>query len=170
MDGHLWLIGMMGAGKSTVGQELAERMSRPFVDVDDEVTSQAGRSIAELWNDNGEHHFRALEAAAVERIADGPPAVIATGGGVVLDQSNVTTMRSSGRVVWLAGRVATLERRVGSGTGRPLLAAGDAADHLAALLDTRREHYGDAADVTIDTDDRTIEAIVDQIEAWWNGS
>jgi shikimate kinase len=168
MAGHLWLIGMMGAGKSTVGRLVAERCDARFTDSDDAVVAHAGWSIPELWERSGERAFRDMEAAAVERLAEASePLVIATGGGVVLRPENVSAMRRSGRVVWLAADPSTLAARVGDGADRPLLAGSPAARRLADLLAERADAYAAAADVVISTDDRDARDVADEVEAAW---
>ncbi len=166
----LWLIGMMGAGKSAVGRILAGRLGIPHADIDAEVAGRLGCSIGELWGQRGEAAFRDLEAAQVARLASRGPLVISTGGGVVLRPDNVTTMRASGVVVWLTASPTSLARRVGSGEGRPLLAAGDPATRLAEILEERRAHYAGAAHHTVDTEGRTAEEVADEVEAVWNES
>src|SRR4051812_8462078 len=79
--GHVWLVGMMGSGKSTVGKRLAARLDRPFVDLDERIETEAGRSIGDIFERDGEPAFRALESRVLARVADGPDAVVATGGG-----------------------------------------------------------------------------------------
>ena len=170
MGGHFWLIGMMGSGKTAVGSRLAVRLDRGFVDVDHHVADRMGCSIAQLWGEGGEAAFRDLETAAIDRIADGPAAVIATGGGAILNPVNVARMRATGHVVWLSASVETLEHRVGHGTGRPLLLDGDTGDRLAAILADRVPQYADAADLRVETDGLTANTVTDHIEAWWNES
>lgn len=167
---HLWLIGMMGAGKTRVGRAVAAAADVPFRDTDEEVTSRLGCSIGELWGARGEAAFRDMEAAAVRRLAAGPRAVIATGGGAVLDEGNVAAMRTSGLVVWLEASPATLVRRVGSGRGRPLLEASDPAARLEELLTERESHYRAAAHRRVRTDGRRPDDIAEEVLAWWTAS
>ncbi len=168
-DGHLWLIGMMGAGKTTVGRILARRMDRPFIDVDDVIVTVAGKTVAEIFATDGEMAFRRLERDAVTRIAAGPHAVVATGGGAVLEPANVETMRRTGTVILLDARPTTLAGRVGS-TGRPLLADGDTEELLAGILDARATRYATAAHGAVPTDELAPEAIADRIEERWTAS
>ncbi len=170
MDRHLWLIGMMGSGKSVVGPLVAYRLSGTFVDTDAVVVSNTGVAIDELWERDGEAAFRRLETAAVADVADGASAVVATGGGAVVDPVNVTAMAASGAVVWLRATPETLSRRVGDGSGRPLLSGNAPVERLRSILDERAAAYEAAADLIIDTDDLAAEDIAEEIEAWWNES
>lgn len=167
----LWLVGMMGAGKSAVGHGLARKHGLPFIDIDAEIADRTGSSIADLWTDQGEEAFRDLESAVVkliaERAAHGETAVVATGGGVVLAAANRELMQSHGVVVWLTASPAVLATRVGDGRGRPLLDGGDALATLESLLDARRHHYEAAADFVIDTDDHDVDEIINRVEAAW---
>src|SRR5689334_6272521 len=99
---HLALVGLMGAGKTTVGRRCATRLDRPFVDTDDVIATAAGQSIPEIFASGGEAHFRELERAAIADVCASPAAlVIACGGGAVLDPENRRALRASGVVVWL---------------------------------------------------------------------
>jgi shikimate kinase len=168
MTGHLWLIGMMGAGKSTVGRRVAALRGTRFVDTDDVVTHHAGCSVPELWERQGEHAFREMEAAAVaELAAEAEPLVIATGGGVVMRAENVAAMRDNGRVVWLAADPPALASRVGGATDRPLLAGVRAETRLAEILAAREEAYAAAAHVVISTDERDPAEVATEVEALW---
>jgi len=168
MAGLLWLVGMMGSGKSSVGRALAERLDRSFVDTDDVVTRQMGRSISELWGEHGEAAFRDLEAAAVAEVAKGRPRVVATGGGVVLAASNTATMRASGMVIWLKARPETLTARVALNPRRPLLLDGEPLEKLSEILEQRTSRYEAAAHAVVATDGLEIESVVDRIEELWN--
>ena len=170
MDRHLWLIGMMGSGKSVVGPLVAYRLGIAFVDTDAVVVNQAGVAIDELWERDGEAAFRAEEVAAVAEVAAGSAAVVATGGGVVVDPANVAVMAASGAVVWLRATVETLSRRVGYGNGRPLLAGAMPLEKLRSILVERAAAYEAAADLIIDTDDLSADETADLIEAWWKRS
>ncbi|NNK91931.1 MAG: shikimate kinase [Acidimicrobiia bacterium] len=170
MPDNLWLIGMMGAGKSVVGRLVAESMGAAFVDVDSEVTARTGCSIATLWGESGEEAFRDMEAAAVKRIAATRGQVIATGGGVVLRDDNVEEMRGSGLVVWLRARPEVLAGRIEPDGTRPLLADGDAGERLDEILAERRHRYERAASLTVDTDDLAPTEVADAVEAAWTAS
>jgi len=170
MERHLWLIGMMGSGKTSVGSRLGRRLGRPFVDVDEHIAERTGCSVGRLWGDRGEAAFRSLESSAIDRLADRTPAVFATGGGAILDPANVDRMRGTGQVVWLDASIDTLVARVGNGTNRPLLMEADATTRLEDISNDRRAVYEAAADFVIVTDGLTLDAVTSRIEAWWNES
>lgn len=160
------LVGMMGAGKSTVGRLLAERLGWRYADSDDEVERRSGRTVRELFEAGGEAAFRPLESDALaEALAADGPAVVSVAGGAVLDPQNRALLRRSGTVVWLRASPATLARRVGS-TGspdhRPLL-AGDRGGAIARLDAERRPVYEDVSDLVVDVDDLDAVAVADQI-------
>ncbi len=143
---------MMGAGKTTVGNALAQRRKWPFVDSDAQVEERAGRSVAEIWKADGEEGFRALESTALaEALALEWPAVIAAAGGTVLDPANRRRLRSHRPVVWLRAEPATLAARLGDGAGRPLLGA-DPPGAMKALAVEREPLYAEVADIVIDVD------------------
>lgn len=167
MDPHLWLVGMMGSGKTAVGERVARRIGAPFVDTDGEVASRTGCTVAQLWGERGEKAFRAMESAAVGRIATGPPVVVATGGGAVLDDQNREVMAATGRVVWLSASPTALAARVGDAAGRPLLEDGATAERMEELLTRRRPLYESVADLTVDTTSDDVDVVVTRIEAWW---
>ena len=119
---HLVLVGLMGAGKTTVGERCAQLLGRPFVDTDALVESLTGSTVAEIFECFGEARFRAEEHRAVEDACASPePLVISCGGGAVMDPENRARLRANGFVVWLAASPEVLAARVGSGDGRPLL-------------------------------------------------
>ncbi|UCG41119.1 MAG: shikimate kinase [Acidimicrobiia bacterium] len=164
----LWLVGLMGSGKSTIGPLAADLLGVAFVDTDALVETRTGQSISELF-EAGEQSFRDVEAAVIEDVSAGPAAVVATGGGAVLREANQQHMRASGVVVWLRATAETLAARVGQADGRPLL-AGAPAERLATLVDQRRADYAAAADVVIDTDGRGVEEVLEEVVAAWPAS
>ncbi len=160
---HLWLIGMMGSGKSTVGDLAAARRGCPFYDTDERVEAEAQMSIAEIFARFGEAEFRARERKAVAGIALQPAGIVATGGGVVLDPVNVATMRADGIVVLLSVDPDILVSRVVDGGERPLLSDG-AEGAIHAIARERDEFYRAAADMTIDASGTVLE-VIEQVEA-----
>jgi len=157
---HLVLVGLMGAGKSSVGRRCAELLGRPFVDTDELVVAMAGIPFDDLWAAEGESGFRARERAAVADATASPvPLVIACGGGAVLDPDNRRALRARGFVVWLAASPTVLASRLAGDDSRPLLAGGDRATTLTRLADSRAAAYEAAADATVATDGRTVDAV-----------
>jgi shikimate kinase len=150
--GKVFLVGMMGVGKTTAGRLLAELLGWDHVDSDDEVVRVAGRPFVELWDAGGEAGFRRLEAEVVADLAARPGhAVVALGGGAVLDPRTREAIKSAGLVVWLRADPDTLTKRVGDGGGRPLLRSGP-AQALRHLSETRAPVYEGVADLTFDVD------------------
>ena len=159
------LIGMMGAGKSTTGHLLSKRLGWPYLDSDDEIHRQTGRTVPEIWKQDGEAAFRAEESRVLaEATTSDGPVVIAVAGGAVLDPDNRARIRGAGLVVWLRADVAVLAARVGSGTGRPLLEGGPAAA-MQRLSEVRAPIYADLADLTLDVDRMSPPQVVDRILA-----
>jgi shikimate kinase len=160
------LIGMMGAGKTTVGEALSARLGWKHLDSDAQVQATTGRTIPEIFATDGEAAFRAEESKALaEAVAGEKPAVISVAGGAVLDTANRELLRRSGPVVWLRADPGTLATRVGSGAGRPLLDA-DPKGNLRRLYETRRPVYEALADLTIDVDDLDPGQVASRIIDW----
>ena len=163
MRNLVFLTGFMGTGKTAVGRALARRLDRRFIDLDQEIERAAGISVAEIFSRFGEADFRARERQALEAVSRVDDAVVATGGGVVIDPANRRMLRASGNVICLRADVPTILERVGGGDDRPLLAsAGDRAARVRALLAERAAAYGDA-DREVETSRRTIAEVVDDI-------
>jgi shikimate kinase len=157
------LIGMMGAGKSTTGHLLSKRLGWPYLDSDDEIQRQTGRSVPEIWKEDGEAAFRAQESRVLaEATTSDFPVVIAVAGGAVLDPENRARIRGAGLVVWLRCDVAVLAARVGAGAGRPLLEGGPAAA-MERLTEVRAPIYADLADLALDVDLMPPPQVVDEI-------
>ncbi len=165
MTERLLLVGMMGAGKSTAGKLAAERLGWPFVDVDAEVESATGMSVAELFSRSGEAAFRAEESAALERALERSPAVVSVGGGAVQDERNRRRMRHGATVVWLRARPETLAERVGDGRTRPLLHGDDPVARLAELAAARAPLYAEVADVVVDVDELHADEVATRVAA-----
>lgn len=163
MAERVLLVGMMGAGKTTVGSRLARRLGWRMLDSDAEVERRTGRSVADIFRDEGEASFRAEEAQVLARAVTSDTAVVVSvAGGAVLDGANRRRIREGGTVVWLRCRPDVLARRVGEGAGRPLLGC-DPRGTLARLDARRRPLYAEVADLVIDVDTLPVRDIVDRI-------
>lgn len=162
-DRHVVLVGMMGSGKSTVGSRLARRLDRPFVDSDDQVERRTGRTVRQIFEQEGEDAFRQHEAEALaEALAREEPAVIAAAGGTILDEKNRRRMREGGVVVWLRADPAMLADRAQRGDHRPLLA--DDPEGVIRRLDAERHDlYAEAAHHVVEVGTRTPDEVVDAV-------
>jgi shikimate kinase len=162
LDRPLILTGFMGAGKSSVGRLLAGKLGCPFIDLDAEIVAMAGRSINEIFAKDGEAAFRFLESACLEHALRRGLAVIATGGGAVIADSNRTLMRATGVVVNLTASFGRIVERLSGAADRPLYAGDDPARRAKALLEQREQFYNDA-DIRIDTDGKSVEDVAAEI-------
>jgi shikimate kinase len=166
----VWLIGMMGSGKSRVGRVLATRTEADFIDTDAEITRLSGSSITEIFEVAGEDRFRDLEEKVVAAVV-APWRVISTGGGVVVRSANIDVMRAAGTVIWLRAEPSTLAERVQDGHGRPLLGGDEPVDgKLIAIYEQRRPLYQRAAHHVVDTDGLAAESVAEIVEELWLGS
>lgn len=150
---HLVLIGLPGAGKTTVGRALARRLRRPFVDLDAEIEQVFEKSVSRIFAEDGEAAFRLAEAEVSARLATSmEPAVVAPGGGWVVNEAATAHLRGSARIIYLRVPPDEAVRRMGRGvTRRPLLASGDVVSALDALHERRREAYERLAHWTVET-------------------
>ncbi len=163
---NIVLVGFMGTGKSAVGELLAKRLKRPFVDLDRQIERQTGRSVPQIFAEQGEEAFRKLEAQAVQKITAESSQVIATGGGVLLNDSNVEALKRNGLVICLTARPEIISKRtLASLPSRPLLNGPNPKDRVEELLTLRAPFYA-KADKTIDTSDRSIREVVEEILEW----
>ena len=162
------LVGLMGAGKSSVGRRLAHALGLPFRDADDEVERAAGRSIAEIFDELGEAAFRDGERRVIARLLEEPPHVLATGGGAFMHPDTRKLVASKAVSVWLQADVEVLARRVARKNDRPLLHGRDPHEVLAALARDRHPVYA-LADLTVESVESphhiTVQAIIDALSA-----
>lgn len=160
MAGHIVLVGLPGAGKSSVAPRLAEALGCPVHDIDAEIVRRAGRPVQALFAERGEASFRDMEAVVTRELLSGPPSVIAAGGGWVLTEANWEAAESSALVVHLRVTPATALGRIGADpSGRPLLDGPEPERRLAELDAARRERYA-RADVVVDTELLDMEEVV----------
>ena len=163
----LTLIGYRGCGKSSVGPLLAESLGMGCVDSDERVEEVAGKSIQQIFSDDGEAEFRRLESQVIAELLLQPKTVLAAGGGAILSEDNRICMQYAGPVVWLQASVETLASRIGgdkaSATMRPSLTGRSILEEIAEVLETRRELYKKASTMTVDTDNKDPQQIADEI-------
>jgi shikimate kinase len=150
------LVGMMGAGKSSIGRRLAGRLGIPFIDADTEIESAAGMTISEIFGKHGEPYFRAGEARVIARLLDKGPQVMATGGGAVMDQNTRDLIHIKGISVWLKADVDVLIKRTKRRNDRPL------AEKIKDLLPLREPLYA-LSDIVVQSRDEPHDTIVDEI-------
>ena len=149
--GNVFLVGMMGAGKTTVGKALARRLGRTFVDCDKEIVDRTGVPIATIFEIEGEAGFRRRETAVLTELAGQRALVVATGGGAALSAENRRVMRESGTVVYLHAALDQLVERTRRDTARPLLAQGNRRATLATLLEDRDPLYREVAHLVVES-------------------
>ena len=159
----LVLVGAPGAGKTTVGQQVAEQLGVAFRDTDTDIESAAGKSVADIFITDREATFRELERGAVAAAVRDHHGVLALGGGAVLD-AQTRAVLADHRVVWLEVSLSEATKRVGLARERPVLALNPRAT-LARLLEERAPHYAEVADVRVSTDGRTVEEIAGEVAA-----
>ena len=150
------LIGMMGAGKSSIGRRLASRLGIPFIDADTEIESAAGMTIPEIFEKHGEPYFRAGEARVIARLLDNGPQVLATGGGSVMDPQTRALIGQKGISIWLKADIDVLLKRTKRRNDRPLV------EKLKDLLPVREPIYAQA-DIIIQSRDEPHDTIIDEI-------
>lgn len=157
------LIGMMGAGKSTVGRRLAARLNLPFFDADHEIETAAGMTVTDLFALHGEESFRRGEAQVIARLLSGAPMVVATGGGAVVTAETRDLIKEKAISVWLRADLDTIFKRASRRPTRPLLKTADPRATLARLMAEREAYYAQA-DLTVDSGvgphERTVDAVV----------
>lgn len=158
------LVGLMGCGKSSIGRRLAAHLHLPLIDLDDYIVEQAGRSIPEIFEQDGESAFRRMETHALRQVID-QQAVIATGGGIVMAEENRRLLMTHPPVIWLKASPEFLADRIAGDSNRPLIAAGDTLKKLQALAAMRDPLYEQCADFILPRGDMSkpeaLQAIID---------
>jgi shikimate kinase len=164
---NLYLIGYRCTGKSSVGRSLAERLSRSFVDTDALVVAKQRMSIKEIVNAHGWEGFRQMEHLIIKNICSSDGKIVATGGGIVLNDDNVILMKKSGKIIWLRARLESIKARMlqdkDSRAFRPALTLNDRISEIEETLDSREPLYQNAMDLFVDTDDHDIRTVTEII-------
>jgi shikimate kinase len=163
------LIGLMGAGKSSIGRRLADRLGLPFVDADHEIEVAAGKSIPEIFADHGEEYFREGERRVIARLLENGPQVLATGGGAFMNEETRRLIEARGVSVWLRAELPLLLRRVQKRSDRPLLKTGDPEHVMKELMAKRYPVYA-MADVTVESRDvqhtQMVNEVIKGLSCW----
>ena len=152
----------MGSGKTEVGKRLAERLGYTFIDTDLLIEKKTGKSISEIFSNEGEQSFRDTETLILEELSGINDCVISTGGGIVTREKNILQLKKTGFIIWLKASPETILKRVGSETHRPLLKVDNPREKIKKLMSQREQSYSEA-DLTIDTDGLEVEDIVNNI-------
>ena len=160
---NIVLIGFMGTGKSTIARELAKTRQMNIVEMDEEIVRRRGKSIADIFEEEGEEYFRYLETALLKELQTKENQVISCGGGAVLREENVRVMKKNGCVVLLTALPQTIYERVKNNTDRPILQGNMNMEYIASLMEKRREKYEKAADIVIATDGKNVSQICEEM-------
>lgn len=160
---NIYLIGFMGSGKSAIGRVLARMSYRRFMDTDALIVEREGKSIPQIFDEQGESYFRSVETAVLEGLTRERNRIVSCGGGVAMRKENVEAMRKGGHVVLLMATPETILKRVAHDENRPLLKGRKTIEGITELMDARMPFYSDAAEVVVHTDNRSMEDIAEEI-------
>ena len=157
---NIYLIGMMGSGKSTVGKTLSEKMHKPLIDLDSEIEKGTGKNISEIFDIDGEEQFRKMETKQLKQYSQ---SIVACGGGIVLKDENREFINENGVTILLTASMEELSHRLSDSGNRPLLADDNTEEALTKLWLERQLHYLNTADFTIETDGKNPEQLTEEI-------
>ena len=157
---NIYLIGMMGSGKSTLGKSLSEKIQKPFIDLDSEIEKATGKSITEIFDIDGEEQFRKMETKQLKQYSE---SIVACGGGIVLNNANRKFINENGITILLLASMGELAQRLSSSNNRPLLADNNMEEALTELWLERQVDYLDTANFTIETDGKYPEQLTEEI-------
>lgn len=163
MKENIFLIGFMGAGKSSVARALVEQLHCPLVEMDEQIVKEQGMSINEIFEKYGEDHFREIESQLILALGSRQASVISCGGGVVVRPENTEYMKKSGRIVYLQASPQTVYDRVKNSNDRPILKGHMNVEYIAQLMEKRRALYEAAAELTVVTDGKSTKEIAGEI-------
>lgn len=168
MKRHIYLIGFMGTGKSTISRRLKARLHVKDVEMDAQIAQENGMSINEIFERFGEQYFRDLETELLRKTAELTPRIVSCGGGVVLREENVRIMKKSGIIVLLTATPETVFSRVCHSSSRPILNGNMNVEYIASLMEKRRAAYEAACDISVVTDGKSPEQIMREILKFYN--
>ena len=163
IEQNIFLIGFMGAGKSTIAKVLQRELGMELVEMDERIVKEQGMSINDIFAQKGEDGFRDIESQLVIDIGKNKNSIVSCGGGVVVRPQNVENMKKSGKIVFLTATPETILKRVKNGKDRPLLNGHMNVEYISELMEKRRQMYEDAADVKVATDGKTVGEICTEI-------
>ena len=159
---HIWLLGLSGSGKSTIGPLVAQKLDLPFADTDEKITQSAQRPISQIFAEGGETEFRKWESQIVTQLAQRPPTVISCGAGVILSPENRQILSKTGSRIYLKAELSTLIQRLSKCTDRPLLPADQLEPNLLRQLSERKKWY-EESEIAIPIESNTPEQICQRI-------
>jgi len=157
---NIYLMGMMGSGKSTVGKTLSQQLGKPFIDLDLEIEQSTGKTISEIFENDGAEHFRNIESNQLQQHSD---SIVACGGGIILKEENRVIIKENGKAILLTASIPELSNRLSASANRPLLTDDNMEETLTKLWLERQLLYLSTADYTIETDGKTPEKITEEI-------
>ena len=160
---NVFLIGFMGAGKSTIARGLQKELGMELVEMDERIVEEQGMSINDIFEKYGENGFRDIESKLVEDLGNQEASIISCGGGVVIRPQNVENMKKSGKIVFLTATPETILERVKNGQDRPLLNGHMNVEYISELMEKRRDFYESAYDIKVSTDGKTKGEICSEI-------
>lgn len=163
LQGHIFLIGFMGVGKSCTSRELSKKLRIKEVDTDAMIVEQEKRTIPEIFDQSGEPYFRQVETGTLDTLADRKACIVSCGGGMAMREENVAKMKEIGTVVFLTATPETIYSHVKDSTNRPLLNGNMNIPYIRELMEAREPKYRAAADIVVETDGLTISQVADQI-------
>jgi len=156
---NIVLIGFMGTGKSIIGRDLVKRLEMPCKDTDAMIVKRSGMEISEIFERHGEAYFRELESQVVKEVSQETNTIIFCGGGVVLNKENVNNLRRGGRLILLRAKPETILERLTGDETRPVLKDNLSLEGIQEIMNKRNQAYNEAADIAIDTDNKSVEEI-----------
>jgi len=162
MRNNIVLTGFMGTGKTTVGKKVAEKLNMKFIDTDSVIEREEGMSISDIFSQKGEKEFRKIESRIVKKVSQNTNCVIATGGGVVLNKTNMDCLRKNGIIIYFESDVESIFRNVNGSRNRPLLQSDDLRIHIYNMLEKRKNYYMNH-DYKINVGNLTVEEVVNKV-------